>query len=86
MSITIEHFATISARLQSKSFAPGESIADGSMKRSTRQDALYRLDNLIGKPWRRARVLFAVLNAFPLTRCRCLILAANGLSFMFSHE
>jgi hypothetical protein len=26
---------------------------------------------------------FAELDAIPLTRCRCLILAANGLSVMF---
>jgi hypothetical protein len=44
---------------------------------------MYRFDNLIGKPGGRNGALFAVLDAFPLTRCRCLILPANGLSFMF---
>jgi hypothetical protein len=28
-------------------------------------------------------IIRAIIDGFPLTRCRCLILAANGLSFMF---
>jgi hypothetical protein len=60
--------------------------ADSSMNHATRQGALYRFDNLTGKRGGRNGALSAVLDGFPLTRCRCLILAANGLSFMVSHE
>jgi hypothetical protein len=56
------------------------------MNRETRWDALYRFDNLIGKLGRTQQRSIRSSRWLPFTRCRCLILAVNGLSFMFSHE
>jgi hypothetical protein len=64
--------------------SPGDET-DRLMNCATRQDALYRFDNLIWQAWQREGALSAI-HGLPHTSCRCLILAANGLSFMFSHE
>ena len=85
-SILMSYALPVGGLWDLKVFAADHQCCDARLRRGGQRDRNARARGRVQRGIASGHVPKCCARSSPLMRCRCLILAANGLSFMFSHE